>query len=67
MSKYHSNITSNRKWRDTARTKEYTTSKTLGVLQKKNGGGEGQSLWALLQALGYLIDWENGFKVLDVF
>lgn len=53
LGKYLSTISSNGEWRDTARTKEYTTSKTLGDLQKKKWWwGVDQSLQALLQAWG---------------
>lgn len=68
LGKYLSTISSNGEWRDTARTKEYTTSKTLGDLQKnKWWWGVDQSLQALLQAWGYLRDWRKVFKVLDIF
>lgn len=68
LSKYLSTISSNGEWRDTARTKEYTTSKTLGDLQKnKSWWGVDQSLQALLQAWGYLRDRGKDFKVLDIF
>lgn len=69
LGKYLSTISSNGEWRDTARTKEYTTSKTLGDLQKKkNGGGGWIKVFRLFYRLGdYLRDWGKDFKVLDIF
>lgn len=67
LGKYPSTISSNGEWRDTARTKGYTSAKTLGDLQKNKWWWGGVGGWALLQALGYLRDWGKDFKVLDIF